>query len=157
MHISPLPERDLQQALDLALGVFMQFEAPDYSPQGIETFQQFLINAEAVSALRIYGAYEAERLVGMLATRGEDGAHIALFFVDAAFQGRGIGRALFDLAHRNCHSDRMSVNSSPYAVHIYEHLGFTAVCDEQVTDGIRFTPMRYVKAQEDNARSSTSA
>ena len=155
MRIVPLPERDLQLALDLALDVFMQFEAPDYSPQGIETFQQFLKNPEAVSALRVYGAYEDERLVGMLATRGEDGSHIALFFVDAAFQGRKIGRALFELALSNCRSDRMSVNSSPYAVHIYEHLGFTAVCGEQLTDGIRFTPMRYVKAQVDNARSST--
>ena len=150
MRIVPLPERDLQPALDLALSVFMQFEAPDYSPPGIKTFRDFLQDAEAVSALHIYGAYEGEQLVGMLATRGEDGAHIALFFVDAAFQGRKIGRALFEAAQRNCRSDIMSVNSSPYAVHIYERLGFTAVCDEQVTDGIRFTPMRCVQAPHDD-------
>ena len=156
MRTLPLPERDLQIALELALRVFMQFEAPEYSPQGVETFQQFLKNPEAVSALRVYGAYEGDRLVGMLATRGEDGAHIALFFVDASFQGLGIGRALFELALGNCRGDRMSVNSSPYAVQIYEHLGFTAVCGEQLTDGIRFTPMRYVKAPNDRGQSSAS-
>lgn len=145
MLVQPLPERDLQSALDLALRVFMDFEAPDYAPQGIETFRSFLLSGESVSALRFFGAYEQDSLVGMLATRGEDGSHIALFFVETAWQGRGVGRALFAAARERCRSDRMTVNSSPYAEPIYERLGFTAVSEEQERDGIRFVPMQYRK------------
>ena len=35
------------------------------------------------------------------------------------------------------------VNSSPYAVEIYRHLGFVPTDDEQSVDGLRFTPMQY--------------
>ena len=144
MIVRVLPKEDLQNALSLTLRVFLQFEAPDYVPQGIETFRSFLKNEKELSALRIYGAYEESALVGILATRGEDGSHIALFFVDALWQGRGVGRALFEAARGHCSSDRMTVHSSPYARPIYEHLGFSALSDEQLSDGIRYIPMRCV-------------
>lgn len=149
MLVQPLPEQDLPSALDLALRVFMVFEAPDYPPQGVETFRSFLQSGESVSALRFYGAYEQDALVGILATRGEDGSHIALFFVETAWQGRGVGRALFAAARERCRGDRMTVNSSPYAEPIYKRLGFAAVCEEQENDGIRFIPMRYLKTTQE--------
>lgn len=145
MLVQPLPTKGLQAALDLVLRVFLQFEAPDYSEEGVETFCSFLKNGEEITKLRFYGAYERESLVGVLATRGEDGSHIALFFVDAAFQGRGVGRALFAQARAQCRGDRMTVHSSPYAKAIYEHLGFTAVSGEQLSNGIRYHPMQYSK------------
>jgi hypothetical protein len=36
----------------------------------------------------------------------------------------------------------IDVHSSPYAVHIYEKLGFVKQSEEQIKDGIRFTPLR---------------
>lgn len=143
MTVQLLPSTNVLNALDLARRVFLQFEAPEYPPEGIETFCTFLENPDAISALRLYGAFEKDVLVGMLATRGEDGSHIALFFVETAWQGQGVGRALFAEARRNCASNRMTVNASPYAKTIYEHLGFTAVTGEQLQDGIRFVPMVY--------------
>jgi GNAT superfamily N-acetyltransferase len=139
--VQSLPASDLQNALDLVLRVFMQFEAPEYPPEGVETFRAFLKNPEAISALHLFGAYEGGSLVGVLATRGEDGSHIALFFVETVWQGRGVGRALFAAAYERCQGGRMTVNASPYAKAIYERLGFTAVTGEQLTDGIRFIPM----------------
>ncbi len=38
-------------------------------------------------------------------------------------------------------TEQITVNASPYAVPVYEKLGFQAVDDEQLTDGIRYTPM----------------
>ena len=141
IKIRPLVQADLPQALALVERVFMAFEAPEYSTEGIQTFLAFLQDTDALAALRFYGALHNGTPVGVLATRG--GSHIALFFVDAAHQGHGIGRALFEAAKSACSVGRMTVNSSPYAVEIYRRLGFSPLSDEQVRDGIRFTPMQY--------------
>ena len=39
---------EVSDALALALEVFMQFEAPDYGPEGVETFKRDIIENEAV-------------------------------------------------------------------------------------------------------------
>ena len=143
MQIEIIPQENLAQALALVERVFMQFEAPDYQPEGVLTFRTFLHDPDAVSALVFYGAYVEDQLVGVLATRGS--SHIALFFVDAAHQNRGIGRALFSAAWNACRADGMTVNSSPYAVEIYRRLGFEPVSGEQLRDGIRYTPMQCMK------------
>ena len=148
MLVQPLATNDLPAALNLVFRVFLAFEAPDYCEQGIDTFRSFLQNEEELAKLRFYGAYEAGALIGVLATRGEDGSHIALFFVDAAWQGRGVGKALFLLARERCSSERMTVHSSPYAKKIYEHLGFIPVSDELLSNGIRYYPMQYAKGNE---------
>ena len=143
IEVRPLEPADLPEALALVERVFMAFEAPEYSAQGVETFLSFIRDASAVSTLTFYGAFEEGRVRGVLATRGS--SHIALFFVDAAHQGIGIGRALFSAAWDACRTDGMTVNSSPYAVEIYRRLGFEPVSGEQVRDGIRYTPMQCMK------------
>ena len=140
VQIERIAPEHLAQALTLVLRVFMQFEAPDYAPEGIKTFQDFLHDEEEISALTFYGAIVEDDLVGVLATRGN--SHIALFFVESCLQGQGIGRALFAEAKKACGSDAMTVNSSPFAVEIYKKLGFHALSEEQERDGIRFTPMK---------------
>jgi len=140
MLIEIIPQEYLAQALTLVERVFMQFEAPDYAPKGIATFHNFLHDPDAVSALTFYGAYMKDQLVGVLATRGS--SHIALFFVEPCYQRQGVGRALFTAAKEACVCDTMTVNSSPYAVEIYRRLGFHALSEEQLVDGIRFTPMK---------------
>ena len=142
IEIRPILQDKLPQALALVERVFMRFEAPDYAPEGIETFRTFLQTKEAVSALTFYGAFSGALPVGVLATRGN--SHIALFFVDEDHQGQGIGRALFSAAKSACKTDLMKVNSSPYAVEIYRRLGFTPISAEQTKDGIRFTPMKCI-------------
>jgi len=55
----------------------------------------------------------------------------------------GIGRQLMEEALKNCQTNEMPVNSSPYAVKIYRALGFVEVDTEQIFDGIRCIPMTY--------------
>ena len=38
MDIRGIGENETKEALDLVLSVFMQYEAPDYSDEGVETF-----------------------------------------------------------------------------------------------------------------------
>lgn len=146
MEIRIVPAQDITPALALVERVFLQFEAPEYDPQGVETFLTFLHTPSEIEALTLYGAYEKEDVVGVIATRGN--SHIALFFVDAAHHRRGIGRALFQTVSSLCKTDVMTVNSSPFAVEIYRKLGFEPISAEQCRDGIRFTPMKCVLKKE---------
>ncbi len=143
MEIRLLEPHERVLALNLALHVFMQFVAPDYSEQGVETFRSYVENETTLSALTFYGAFENNALVGMLAMRSSN--HISLFFVDEHFQGHGVGRSLFELVRDNASSGVITVHSSPYAKTIYEKLGFTAISDEQLSDGIRYIPMKYLR------------
>ena len=88
------------------------------------------------------GAFADGRLVGVIATRSA-GAHIALFFVEREYQGRGIGKKLFQRMLGGVPVSRLTVNSSPFAVPIYHKLGFLDTDKEQTVNGLRFTPMAY--------------
>jgi len=140
--IRDIDETNRPQAFDLAWRIFNKFEAPEYSEKSIESFRNALHNSEFISQLRIYGAFNNEKIVGMLATRN-NGDHIALFFVDDRFHRKGIGGRLFETALNNCLSKEITVNSSPYAVGVYHALGFIITDVEKISDGIRYIPMIY--------------
>ena len=83
-------------------------------------------------------------MIGILASRNE-GSHIALFFVDGVYHGQGIGRSLWNAFLSDSDQNEITVNSSLYAVGIYEKLGFTKTDEPQEDSGIRFVPMVYRK------------
>ena len=131
--------RELQstrEALQLVWDVFLEFEAPDYSPAGVTEFYNSIHDEQYLSRLRFFGAFVGDELAGVIATRS-GGTHIALFFVDQKYQRRGVGRRLFQAVRQ----ERMTVNSSPFAVPVYRKLGFRATGPEQSVNGLRFTPM----------------
>lgn len=137
---------EIPEALQLIWDVFLQFEAPEYSEEGIREFRRSLDDTERTRKLRFYGAFDGEKLVGTLCMR--EPQHIGGFFVKADHHRRGIGRKLFETMRRDYEKQEFTVNSSPFAVGIYERLGFTATDTEQVVNGLRFTPMQYGKKPE---------
>ena len=145
MVIRKIGENETKEALELVLRVFMQYEAPDYSDEGVETFKRTAIyNVEYISSIAIYGAYENDKMVGVIATRN-NGSHIALFFVDGQHHRKGIGKMLFQTVLDQSTAEEITVNSSPYAKEVYHHLGFKDTAPEQITEGIRYIPMLYKK------------
>lgn len=140
--IRKLEPHEIPAALSLAWKVFLQYEAPDYTEDGIQEFYRSLHDEAYLSALCVYGAFLSEEPVGMIATRRQ-GTHIALFFVDGNHHRKGIGRKLFQAALADSPAARMIVNASPYAVPVYHKFGFTDTDAEQVVNGLRFTPMEY--------------
>lgn len=149
MTIRELSEKDCKDALELVWTVFSEFEAPEYEPEGIAVFREFIAldsvtGMLSAGTMHMWGSFEGDILTGVTATRGP--GHISMLFVRKEYQRSGIARALFAAVEQYCRNGKqnnITVNSSPYAVEIYHRLGFNDTGSETVTDGIRFTPMRY--------------
>ncbi len=140
--IREIDKTAFDEALSLVWRVFQEYEASDYTQQGIDEFYKSIHDESFLSKLSMFGAYINEELVGVIATRN-NGAHIALFFVDGDYHKQGIGRKLFKKVFEQSTSSRMTVNSSPFAVPVYRKLGFIDTDKEQTVNGLRFTPMAY--------------
>jgi GNAT superfamily N-acetyltransferase len=133
---------------DLVLRVFDSFVAPDYCEQGIKEFKSYITVEGLIKRAKedhfILLAWNADEILGMIDIREHH--HVSLFFVDIAFQNKKIGKTLFQKAVALCRNrgtalNQISVNSSPYAVPIYEKMGFRKTDDERVKNGMRFFPM----------------
>ena len=144
---------EVGDALALALEVFMQFEAPDYRPEGVVTFKRDIIENEAFIAdckqglCPIYGAFDDNKLIGIIGMRSK--THINLVFVKREYHRQGVATAIFrfllnDVLRENPDLHEITLNSSPYGKPFYLNIGFVPLSDEQEINGIRFTPMRYV-------------
>lgn len=144
---------EVGEAMALALEVFMEFEAPVYPPEGVETFKRDIVeNPEYLEKARqgacpIYGAFDAEKMVGIIGMRSNR-RHINLVFTRKAYHRRGIARGIFrylleDVTKENPSLDALTLNSSPYGLPFYLAVGFVPLSGEQEMNGIRYTPMQY--------------
>lgn len=141
MKIRKCALEEITEAIELAWSVFLEFEAPEYSQEGIDEFRHTLDDEKYINGLQLYGAFENDEIVGILAMRAPQ--HISLFFVKAEYHRNGIGRKLFERMRKDYCLQEFTVNSSPYAVEVYRSLGFVNTDTEQVYNGIRFTPMKF--------------
>lgn len=140
MDYRKIKEDEINNAIKLVWKVFLEYEAPDYSKAGIEEFKSAINDTSWISAREFYGAFENEKLIGVIATK--DKHHIALFFVDGNYHKQGIGKNLFKIVSDLNKDNYFTVNSSPYAHEVYKHLGFKDTDTEQCINGLRFIPMK---------------
>ena len=140
MNIKKIEENEIKKALELVWKVFLEYEAPDYSNEGIEEFKKSIDSRDFINQLEFYGAFEDEKIVGIIATRNV--THIALFFVDGNYHKKGIGKSLYEKVCSLNDKGFFTVNSSPYAKEVYRHLGFESTDEEKCVNGLRFIPMR---------------
>ncbi|MCX7710279.1 MAG: GNAT family N-acetyltransferase [Clostridia bacterium] len=130
--------------------VFSEYVGPGYAEEGIETFRQFIQPEElrksaASGCFNMICCWSGSELAGVIAMR--DSNHVSLLFVRREFHRKGIAHELFRLAKGECLGNHpeiseFSVNSSPYAVNIYERLGFEATGPEETQNGITYVPMK---------------
>lgn len=140
---------ELEETLELVTKVFNEFEAPDYTTEGVESFYRFAnytnIKNQLSQNMRILVSKDNDNILGMIAFR--DYSHISMLFVDKKYHRLGIATELVKQVKTYCISNNKSlknitVNSSPYAVEFYHKLGFENTDSEQTVDGIKFTPMK---------------
>lgn len=82
MEIKKISAAQITNAINLIWSTFLQFEAPDYSEEGIQSFKAFIDNKEIIQSLEFWGAYDNEELKGVIATNNNR-KHICCFFVKA--------------------------------------------------------------------------
>lgn len=74
-----------------------------------------------------------------------DHRHVHHLFVASEAHGQGIARSLWSHADADARAHggngAYAVNSSVYAVPVYERLGFVATATVQTRNGVRFVPM----------------
>lgn len=125
--------------------VFDLFIGPDYAQEGVDTFYNFIAHEHIIDRLcnQMHKAWvakdsENQKIVGIIETR--DNSHICLLFVDPSYHRRGIAKRLFYEAFKDS-KEEITVNASPFAVTIYEKLGFKKISGELIKDGITYIPM----------------
>lgn len=150
--IRRLRPEELEAALELAMDTFLRFEAPDYGPEGVDSFRRDIIdNPQFCENCRsgenwLWGAFDGEKLVGLVGMRGV--SHICLVFTHYAYHRQGIATGLFqrvisDVRKENPELKKITLNSSPYGLPFYLRIGLYPVDMERTVNGIRFTAMAY--------------
>jgi GNAT superfamily N-acetyltransferase len=151
MHIRPATPADAAAISALILGVSRFFTLhPD--GEGAEAFLA-RVSPEAIGGYLASPDYaylvaeEEGALAGVVAIR--DNAHLHHLFVAQAFHGRGLSRRLWDTARhaalRAGNPGEFTVNSSLYAVPVYEKFGFRPTGPRVEQHGIAWVPMKLVR------------
>ena len=89
MLIRAIEDTEQTTALELVWSTFLEFEAPDYTEEGVQEFKKFIDDEYLFERLEFLGAFEDNVLKGVIAARNGI-EHIALFFVPAQLQRQSI-------------------------------------------------------------------
>ncbi len=148
MVVQMLRRQEILEALHLMWDVFSSEIAPQYAPEGVESFRQFIKyeNIDLLAdrgELTFFGAWEGSLLCGAGAVNRK--GHVALLFVKKERQRQGIGRLLFQemsrFASRELAAGRITANVAPNAVEAYRSYGMRDAAPMQWENGVCFVPM----------------
>lgn len=148
MIIREASQSDAELISELIRGVAGYFTT-DPDGQGAEKFMQTITPDSIRTCITDPGfhylvACEDDRLAGVAAIK--DNRHLYHLFVAPDFQGQGLARQLWQslrtAAIASGNNREFTVNSTPYAVPVYEHFGFQATGPIVEKDGIAFVPMK---------------
>jgi GNAT superfamily N-acetyltransferase len=146
--IELLQENEIEEFSRLVDFVFDEYVGNDYSDAGNKTFKDYTSREAVLERMKsssiFYIAKDEDWIIGAMEIRNKD--HISLFFIDKKYQGKGIGRELFNRYLSDMRSEgitSVSVNSSIFGENIYSALGFKRAGNPQEKDGILFIPMTY--------------
>jgi len=111
----------------------------------------FFLNAVSEQSIRDYMeqgfnymvALDRHQIVGVIAIK--DYRHMFHLFVDKAHHKKGIAKSLWDKISEESitigHTDKFTLNSTSYALPVYQRWGFNTTGDLETRHGISFTPM----------------
>lgn len=138
-------------AMELAWKTFLKFEAPEYPPEGVRSFHDFITDdmlhkMYLMGSYQMFAAFDKDRMIGMITMRDE--GHISLLFVDENYHRKGVGRSLMQCLENYLLSEmginKITVNASPYGEGFYRRLGFESTDVKMQKDGIIYTPMELI-------------
>lgn len=142
---------DLEKAFSLIWTTFLEFVAPDYSKEGVETFKaNFIENEDFRTCFKngkqvMYGAYLNDNLIGVISISSNN--HISFIFVDKNYHRNGVATMLLNkiiLESKEKQNYRITLNASPYAIPFYRYMGFKDLDMQKDFRGILYTPMELI-------------
>ena len=136
---------DAEAISSLIVGLANYF-VPDPDSPEVRPFLESLTPAATAERIKSqeYEHFLAEfdsAICGVIALRNE--SHVYHLFVRSDAHRQGIARALWEHARHHSNATAFTVNSSPFAVPVYERFGFRAADAPQAKDGLVFVPMEY--------------
>jgi GNAT superfamily N-acetyltransferase len=139
---------DSERISQLVDGLAKKYIAHEFSPAGVECLLSSMRPGEIKKYIESGFMYHiAEfngQLVGVVGVR--DNSHLYHLFVDERYQRQGIAKALWRVAIESCllkgNPGVFTVNSSRYALPIYERLGFIVHSGPQQSNGVIYIPMK---------------
>lgn len=173
IHIVHATEEDWESAMAMVWRTFSTFVGPTYPTEGSRSFIDFISGEDLhrmflLGRYRMYLAKQDEKIIGVISVREHN--HMSLLFVDAQWQGCGIGRALIgcltdylwekdvlpldnederilDLLYVREAEHFLTVNAAPGAVEFYKRVGFVQTGQQQECDGILYVPLRLTETK----------
>ncbi|MDQ1812926.1 GNAT family N-acetyltransferase [Massilia sp. CCM 9210] len=148
MRIRPIEPSDIPAVVALFRALATEFIVHESPPEVVATFlrdndeqgfQGFLAKGYVYHVAEIDG-----ELAGFIAVR--ERRHLYHMFVGKTFHGRGVARAMWDVARREAidggGDGSFTVNSSNYALPVYQAMGFERTSPMQSVNGLYFNPMK---------------
>lgn len=141
---------EIPEIVRLMKGVFNDFIAPGYDPEGIDEFLNYIRGSAIAPRLKrnhfMQVAATSKHIVGVIEVRNYH--HISLLFVARTFQRQGIATTLVQRAIALCLREdpdlkSVTVHADPQALPAYQAMGFSVTGSERLENGIRYIPMRY--------------
>jgi GNAT superfamily N-acetyltransferase len=132
----------------LLLELTARYIAHEFSTEAanrlLGSMEEPAIRGYLASGYRYHVAEENGELVGVIGVR--DNRHLYHLFVAEPFQGKGLARALWQAARaaslEACNPGVFTVNSSRFAVGLYEKLGFVGHGEVVDESGVIHIPMK---------------
>lgn len=147
MHVRPATNADAEAISELVIGSVKSQLSADFTADGLAQFAEASSPekvAERISAGYFYWVAESDSgsISGVCALRGE--SHLYNLFTRSDLHRTGVGRALW--AHAVSWAKargvrEVTVNSSSFAVPVYERFGFVKTGPVYESHGILATPM----------------
>jgi len=154
MLIRPLVATDIPAVAALLRELAREYIVHESPPEGASTFlaendemgvRGFLARGHVYHVAVIDGV-----VAGFVAVR--DRSHLFHLFVGKRWHRRGVARALWETARDAALAaggdGAFTVNSSNFAVPVYEAFGFVRVGPTQCAKGLYFNPMRFAVPEE---------
>lgn len=150
--ISLASERDAAAISRLVTHLAEKYIAAELSDEGAKTllrgFTPEAFGGYLTGDYRYHVARCGPEIVGVVATFEDH--HLFHLFVAESHQRQGLARQLWETARIACleagASGNFTVNSSRYAIGLYEKLGFVASSPPVERNGVRFLPMKLTVA-----------
>ena len=139
---------DAERISKLVCELSAKYVVQEFTADGAEHLLASM-NPDAISKY-IHSGFEYhvaetdKQVVGVIAIR--DNSHLYHLFVAEKYQRQGIAGKLWQVAMETCLSNgnpgEFTVNSSAYAVGVYEQWGFVAQSGPEEKDGVIYVPMK---------------